>query len=809
MYSMLLASVFIIFTFSPLVFTMNNNSRLRKGSSLPVEDSSALLISPNGTFSCGFHEVGNNSFTFSVWFSKSNRTVVWSANPSRPVHGIGSAVVLQKEGDMVLMDYDGEVIWSTNTNTPNASHAEILENGNLVVADYKSDKLWESFNHPTDTLLPNQPITQNTKLVSANISLSSSSYFSFEFSDYGILSLFYVGSEAKNIYWPDPDTNRWINKRYYFNSTQKAFLEENGQFWSSDNLAFQASDLGSPIKRRLTLDPDGILRLYSLDESEGSWSVTYQVFANPCRTHGLCGKNGICQYTPVPSCSCPPGYEMRDASDWSKGCKQTFRLNCGDKTQMVSLPHTDFEGSDYKYTVYVSADECQDRCMRDCSCVAVAYHNGFGACYLKSELYNGMTAPDSTQGTIYLKLPQFINVTDVYIPQSSWFYTPKAPKLNCSVKEIWVNLTDISSKSQGTGKLASFYGFVAAFFVIEVLFIALGWCFICRKEVEPIEIVEGYKAITDHFRRYTYREVVKATKKFRDELGRGASGVVYKGILDDERLVAVKKLEEMTQGEEEFQAELSVIGRIYHMNLVRIWGFCSEGAHRILISELVENGSLDKILFGKEDDGKLLGWKQRYKIAIGVAKGLAYLHHECLEWVIHCDMKPENILLDTNLEPKITDFGLAKFLHRGGSHTKVSRIRGTRGYIAPEWAYNRPITAKVDVYSFGVVLLELVMGVRVSDMVIDGEEEGLGVRGLVETIWEKLKQDNGYWISELVDARLEGHFDRMQGVAMLELAAVCIEEEPNKRPTMSYVLQMLLSLDYEAYSSVRLSGSEI
>ncbi|KAF3333587.1 putative receptor protein kinase ZmPK1 [Carex littledalei] len=796
----ILASVYLIFTFSPLVFTMATNNRLYKGSSLLVEDSSALLISPNGTFTCGFREVGNNSFTFSIWFSKSaNRTVVWSANPSRPVNGIGSSVVLRKEGNMVLIDHDGEIIWSTNTNTPKVSHAEILETGNLVVVDYNSDKLWQSFGYPTDTLLPSQPITQSTKLVSANISQNSSSYYSFEFSDYGILSLFYVGLEVKSIYFPDSDTNRWNNNRFYFNSTQKGFLDDKGQFLSSDNFAFQASDYGSMIKRRLTLDSDGILRLYSLDESEGSWTISYQVLAQPCKTNGLCGNNGICQYTPVPSCSCPPGYKMSDTSDWRKGCKKKFRLICGDKMQMVSLPHTDFPGSDYNYTMYISSEDCQDRCLRDCSCVAVAYHQAYGICYLKSQLYNGLTAPDSVQGTIFLKLPQFINVTNEYIPQSSWFYTPKAPKLSCNVKEVWANFSDIDFKSQGLGKLVYLYGFVAAFFVIEVLFIALGCLFICRKEGEPIEVLEGYKAISDQFRRYTYKEVVKATKNFRDELGRGASGVVYKGTLNDERSVAVKKLEYMTQGEEEFQAELSVIGRIYHMNLVRIWGFCSGGAHRILISEHIENGSLDKMLFSEEDDGKLLGWKQRYKIAIGVAKGLAYLHHECLEWVIHCDMKPENILLDTNLEPKITDFGMVKFLHRGGSRTKVSGIRGTRGYIAPEWAYNLPITAKVDVYSFGVVLLELVTGVRVSNMVIDGEEEELGVRRLVEVIWEKLKRDE-YWIYQLVDARLEGCFDRAQAEAMLELATICVEEEPDKRPKMSYVLQILLSLDYEADS---------
>ncbi|URE41585.1 receptor protein kinase, partial [Musa troglodytarum] len=195
---------------------------------------------------------------------------------------------------------------------------------------------------------------------------------------------------------------------------------------------------------------------------------------------------------------------------------------------------------------------------------------------------------------------------------------------------------------------------------------------------------------------------------------KGGSGAVYKAALDDERVVAVKKLEDVIEGEEEFKAELNLIGRIYHKNLVRMFGFCSERSHRLLVSEFVENGSLDKALFGGGAAGRLLRWSKRYKIGVGVAKGLAYLHHECLEWVIHCDVKPENILLDQDWEPKIADFGLAKLLNKGGAGSNVSRIRGTRGYIAPEWASSLPINGKVDVYSYGVVLLELVKDLKTS-----------------------------------------------------------------------------------------------
>jgi serine/threonine protein kinase len=257
--------------------------------------------------------------------------------------------------------------------------------------------------------------------------------------------------------------------------------------------------------------------------------------------------------------------------------------------------------------------------------------------------------------------------------------------------------------------------------------------------------------------------------------------------------VAVKMLENVRHCEEEFQAELRVIGRINHMNLVRIWGFCSESSYRMLVSEYIENGSLANILF---KDNILLEWKQRFNIALGVAKGLAYLHHECLEWVIHCDVKPENILLDKNLEPKIADFGLAKLLNRGASNHNVSRVRGTIGYMAPEWISSLQITAKVDVYSYGVVLLELVLGRQVLDLAVDADEEVHKVlRELVGRLAQMLDREQSSSINNVVDHRLSDHFNDTQVRTLIRLAVSCLDEERSKRPTMESVVQTLLLAD--------------
>ncbi|KAJ6871217.1 hypothetical protein NC652_036778 [Populus alba x Populus x berolinensis] len=335
-----------------------------------------------------------------------------------------------------------------------------------------------------------------------------------------------------------------------------------------------------------------------------------------------------------------------------------------------------------------------------------------------------------------------------------------------------------------------FYSFASAIGFIEILFVVSGWWFLFRKRGSPNLAEDGYHLVLSPFRRFTYTELKKATNNFKEELGRGGSGAVYKGILTDERVVAVKRLENMYQGEDVFWAEVSTIGKMNHMNLVRMWGFCSEGKHRLLVYEYMEYQSLDKHLFSPT----FLEWKDRFKAALGIAKGLAYLHHECLEWVMHCDVKPGNILLDSEFEPKIADFGLAKLSQRGDNSSDFSQIRGTKGYMAPEWATNLPITAKVDVYSYGVVALEIVKGIPLSNWVIEDREEHdeSNLTRFVRVVKRKIQCGETSWIEEVVDPRLNGQFSRSQATTIVELGMSCVEEDRNMRPTMDSVVQALL-----------------
>ncbi|XP_044405096.1 putative receptor protein kinase ZmPK1 [Triticum aestivum] len=793
----------LLLTLALLFLRVSAREFLSPGSSMSVEDSSDVLRSPDGTFTCGFNNISQTASIFSIWYSNTaERTVVWSANHLHPVYFKRSRVTLDADGRMAVEDYDGRPVWENNvSSSSSAQQAQLLDTGNLVVKGQGDIILWQSFHSPTDTLLPYQNITSAAKLVSASRLLVPGRY-SFHFDDEHILTLFDDEKDISLKYWPIPSNDIWTKKRNAFSTTAIGVLDSSGYFLGSDNLTLKAVDWGHGVMRRLTLDYDGNLRLYSLNKIDGTWSVTWMAYQQTCCVLGLCGINGICVYTPQPACACAPGHEIIDPSDRSQGCRPKFNLSCDGQEMFLKLPATDFHGNDLRLNTIVSFDECKKICLKDCNCKGFAYWQGTGLCYPKGTLVGGVTGPSIVGGSIHLKIPKTLQVPRSSIPHSQPFGPKYVP--NCSVKSkhFTVNFWDQPKSSQNGSHshyLFLAYGFLLAIFCVELIFVALGCWFLFIREgkklmgVWPAEV--GYEMVTNHFRRYTYKELQRATQKFKDRIGCGASGLVYKGVLKDKRAIAVKTLADIHQGEEEFQHELSVIGRIYHMNLVRVWGFCSDGPHRILVLEYVENGSLDKTLFSSE---RLLGWSERFKIALGVARGLAYLHHECLEWVIHCDIKPENILLDDNLEPKISDFGLAKLVNRSGSNKNVSRIHGTRGYIAPEWVSSQPITSKVDVYSFGVVLLELLMGARVSDWASNAGEEVEMVLGTVVRMLTKnmmLEGSQHLWLPDFIDLRLNGQFDRLQARTMVKLTVSCLEEDSRKRPTMENLVQMLVSVD--------------
>ncbi|KAK4833429.1 hypothetical protein QYF36_004789 [Acer negundo] len=564
----------LIFLFLSFQTSTSFQNFLKRGSSLSVEDSSHLLTSPDKTFTCGFYSVGDeNAYWFSVWFTSSrDRTVVWMANRDRPANGQGSRVSLHRNGAMVLTDVDGTVIWMTNTTPTRVDRAELLDSGNLVLKDMEGKILWQSFDFPTDTLLPSQYLTKNAKLISRLGSGNfGSGYYTFYFDNDNVLRLIYDGPDTSSVYWPNPDLGAFGNERTIYNNSRIAVLDDMGNFSSSDRLYFSAIDLGFGIKRRLTMDYDGNLRLYSLNLT-GSWMISWEALREKCNVHGICGRNGICVYTPEPKCSCPPGYEVTEPGNWNKGCKPKFNRTSSntEKVKFIKLLHVDFYGYDLHYSETTSMESCMKFCSNDSQCEAFSYRlSGEGRCYTKSVLFNGKRTPNFP-GSIYLKFPANFEVSEpaslvgtdlVCRPPVSKIMIGSSSMYETAVKRVrWVYL----------------YGFAIAIGAIEIIFFVSGWWFLFRKHNVPSLLEDGYRIISSQFRRYSYAELKKATKNFKEEVGRGGSGAVYKGVLEDEREVAVKRLGDIYQGEEVFWAEVSTIGKIYHMGwkwvgLVLVW----------------------------------------------------------------------------------------------------------------------------------------------------------------------------------------------------------------------------------------------
>ncbi|KAF5477399.1 hypothetical protein F2P56_004040 [Juglans regia] len=288
-------------------------------------------------------------------------------------------------------------------------------------------------------------------------------------------------------------------------------------------------------------------------------------------------------------------------------------------------------------------------------------------------------------------------------------------------------------------------------------------------------------------RLYTYKELRAATADFSqtNKIGEGGFGSVYKGRLKDGKIAAIKVLSaESRQGVKEFLTEINVISDIEHENLVKLYGCCVEENHRILVYNYLENNSLAQTLIGGSQSNIYFNWRTRTKICIGIARGLAFLHEEVRPHIIHRDIKASNILLDKDLTPKISDFGLAKLIPPNMTHVST-RVAGTIGYLAPEYAIKGQLTRKADIYSFGVLLMEIVSGRCNTNTRLPIEEQYL-----LERMWELYEQRV---LVGLVDPAMNGDFDAEEACKFLKIGLLCTQDAPKLRPSMSTVVKMLTS----------------
>lgn len=317
---------------------------------------------------------------------------------------------------------------------------------------------------------------------------------------------------------------------------------------------------------------------------------------------------------------------------------------------------------------------------------------------------------------------------------------------------------------------------------------------------------EGEILQSSNLKNFTYNDLKTATRNFRPDsvLGEGGFGSVFKGWVDEQSfaatkpgtglVIAVKRLnQEGFQGHREWLTEIDYLGQLHHPNLVRLIGFCLEDEHRLLVYEFMPRGSLENHLFRRSAHFQPLSWSLRLKVALGAAKGLAFLHSEEAK-VIYRDFKSSNILLDSDYNAKLSDFGLAKDGPTGDRSYVSTRVMGTYGYAAPEYMITGHLTAKSDVYSFGVVLLEILSGKRAID-----KNRPSGEHSLVE--WAKPYLTSKRRVLQMVDTRIEGQYSTAGALKAAKLAIQCISTEPKLRPNMNSVVKALEQLQDSSETS--------
>ncbi|GAB2271542.1 hypothetical protein Dimus_006375 [Dionaea muscipula] len=760
-----------------------------------VDQSGTFLFSRNGTFKASMYSPANDeSQIYLCVIHAASNAIIWSANRDAPVSNSGK-MMLTPSG-ITIYDDTGTLQWSTPPLKSSVSALLLNEEGNLVLLDRNNLSLWDSFNYPTDTIVIGQRLPVGTPL--------NSSVSTYDLST-GNYSLLVTTSNA---------ILEWEGLTYWeLSMSLNAFKNSNllVEYMAMNSTGlYLFADNGSAAVFQVNLPHPSDFQTAKLDAS-GQFTVSayngtsqVKVFVGPadqCRIPFICGSIGLCtdDASGSPLCSCPSGF-LSDSQS-TKGCDPSNSslslavacngANNGSSVDTESITYLRLgSGNDYfgetfldsmKYGVNLST--CQTLCTASCSCLGIFYGNSTGYCLL---LHNQLGSIMSSAGGVnigYIKAVASISSTS----------NGRVGSAN-SKRELFLIV-----------------GLVIFPFGSLLLLAGLGILWWKRWKLSKVGL-ENFGAPTSPSSgeleafsipglpvRYDYEELKAATDDFSTHIGSGGFGTVYRGVLADNSTVAVKKIiNPSSQGKREFCTEIAIIGNVHHVNLVKLKGFCAQGGERLLVYEYMNLGSLDRTLFGT---GPPLEWQERLDIVVGTARGLAYLHTGCEQKIIHCDVKPENILLHDHFQAKISDFGLSKLLNPEQS-SHFTTMRGTRGYLAPEWLTSSTISEKTDVYSFGMVLLEIVSGRKNCSFRTHSHSNNDGNSAANNSssssssvpiyfpLFALEMHEQGRYL-ELADPRLEGRVTSEEVEKLVCIALCCIHEEPSLRPSMVTVVGML------------------
>ncbi|XP_071939959.1 G-type lectin S-receptor-like serine/threonine-protein kinase At1g11330 [Coffea arabica] len=674
-----------------------------------------------------------------------------------------------------------EILWSTNVSSSLAnSSAQLLDTGNLVLTDESKRTIWESFEHPTDTFLPKMKLGASTIGTSQITSWRSPSDPSIGTFSAG-LNLFQT-----------PQLFVWNNSSPCWRSgpwSGTTFIGIAGMTSAYDNRLDVLKD--SSGYRYLTynyantsffyyrLSSSGSIQAMVSLSGKGDWTIIWSSSENQCDVYGKCGSFGSCNPQDSPRCTCLPGFQPRDQDEWNQGnwtggCIRKELLQCqrnqssstaDDQDGFVKLAN--MKVPDFAKPIANSEEECRKDCLNNCLCTAYAFYNGIGCMQWSGILIDSQQLPYDG-ANLYIRVAYSELDTDA---------------------KGGINVVIASTVTVVTSVLV-FCAFLC-------------WKWIAKQKgkeqqamvpsVEEVHKVEEKFTINfnqakfEELPLYTYETLANATDNFQsnNKIGKGGFGPVYKGKLLDGREIAVKRLSNSsTQGIEEFMNEVVVISKLQHRNLVRLLGCCVEREEKMLVYEYMPNKSLDAYLFDANKQ-KLLDWRRRVIIVEGIGRALLYLHRDSRLKIIHRDLKASNILLDEDLKPKISDFGLARIFGGHQDQANTNRVVGTYGYMAPEYAMQGRFSEKSDVYSFGVLLLEIVSGRRNTSFY--NYENELSLLGHAWKLWNESEA------AKLIDAAIIDPAFKTEMLTFIHVGLLCVQEFAKDRPDVSAVLSMLSS----------------
>ncbi|WVZ87329.1 hypothetical protein U9M48_033984 [Paspalum notatum var. saurae] len=676
------------------------------------------LVSASGSFTLGFFSptgVPTKRY-LGIWFTAASAdadAACWVANLGNPLGNGSGVLVLSSTGGLRLLDGgSGQTVWSSNTTEASASSvAKLLPSGNLVVQEQNSSAataiLWQSFDHPSNTMIAGMKFGKSLKN-DTEWSLTSwraqndpaTGAYRRVMDTNGLPDIFTWQGNVKK-YRAGPWNGRWFSglpdmedPNYRLFTVQ--MLE------GADEVAYVLNAIAGKPFSRLVLDEAGVVQVFVWITR--GWTSFPWLPADDCDDYAKCGEFGVCNAATTPQCDCLQGFSAVFPSQWSQsnssgGCRRDEPLRCGDGTAAdqfklvsgVKLPDT------HNATVNMSAtlEQCGAMCLANCSCLA----------YAAADIRGGGHVSGCVMWTGEILDVRYVN----------------------RGQDLYVRLARSQSATRKRDVAKILLPVMASVLVLTAAAFYLVWICKLRAKRRNKDIME--KAILGYSRApndlgddnvdlpfVSFVDIAAATNNFSEDnmLGQGGFGKVYKGTLGQNLEVAIKRLGQGSgQGVEEFRNEAVLIAKLQHRNLVRLLGCCIHGDEKLLIYEYLPNKSLDSIIFDATNK-YLLDWPTRFKIIKGIARGLLYLHQDSRLTIIHRDLKPSNILLDEDMSPKISDFGMARIFGGNQQEANTNRVVGTYGYMSPEYAMDGAFSVKSDTYSFGVIVLEIISGLKIS-----------------------------------------------------------------------------------------------